>query len=242
MPQIHLLVRDLAAMALTKNAAARNVLIAADYQQLSSRRELRERQLLMRAFRRRLLAEILDCDSATLIFSQTADGKPWLPQHRLSFNLSHSRNALALAWSYDGIALGVDIEDRERRLRMSELAAHCFSAAEMAAWETQGCSKEQWLLIWTRKEALLKCAGIGLRMALPEVDTGRIDRHGNVAHEVLLPMGLQSWQLAGQVLSLAWARTDAGKTGTAQMLEAAPDIVLDAGAAEKLPARPAVVT
>ena|SRR6218665_1334131 len=227
MTPIHLVVRDLTSMARTESTAARNVLTAADYQQLSSRAEVRDRQLLMRGLRRRLLAEQLDCDPAALVFAQTADGKPWLPQQRLRFNLSHSRNMLALAWSQDDIELGVDIEDRDRRLRMQELAAHCFSPEEISIWETQGSSKDQWLLIWTRKEALLKCAGIGLRMALPKVDTAQMDKQGNVTQGQLAPMTVKSWQLPGQILSLAWNKTAANAT----------HIVLDAAGAHAQPAQ-----
>lgn len=201
MPRIHIAVRFFASM---DPAGMTRLLAPDDYQQLSSRAELRQRQLLGRACRRELLASALDCDPAALQFAQTANGKPFLPQQALSFSLSHSHTALALAWSKDGIALGIDIEDRSRRVRMDAIASSCFSRAETTAWEAADCNASLWLAIWTRKEALLKCNGLGLRMPLAELDTYNTDCHGHLHHDRLGHMTLQSWALDAQLLSLAW--------------------------------------
>lgn len=201
MPRIHVAVRLFAAM---DPAGMARLLAPDDYQQLSSRAELRQRQLLGRACRRELLAGVLDCDPATLQFAYMTGGKPFLPQHTLSFSLSHSHTALALAWSKDGIALGIDIEDRARRVRMDAIASSCFSRAEAAAWEAADHDVSLWLSIWTRKEALLKCNGLGLRMPLAELDTSHTDCHGHIHHDHLGHMALQSWAIDAQLLSLAW--------------------------------------
>lgn len=180
------------------------LLTADDHRELSSRAELRQRQLLGRACRRALLAAAVDTDPMRLVLARSPDGKPFLPEHSLSFSIAHSRSALALAWSHDGIPLGIDIEDRARRVRMAEVANSTFSPAEIAAWDAAGRDHSFWLAIWTRKEALLKCSGLGLGMALTELDTCSADDHGRLYQDRLGPLALQSWALPQQLLSLAW--------------------------------------
>lgn len=220
-PHIHIAVRQFATMDTGAMAA---LLTAEDYEQLSSRAEPRRRQLLGRACRRALLAAAVDTDPMRLVFAQAPGGKPFLLEHALSFSIAHSRTALALAWSRDDIRLGIDIEDRARRARMAEIANSTFSPAEIAAWDAAGRDRSFWLAIWTRKEALLKCNGLGLRIPLVELDTCSTDDQGHLHHGRLGQLALQSWALPQHLLSLAWpARAPAR-------------ITLDCCAAQVLPA------
>jgi 4'-phosphopantetheinyl transferase len=97
-------------------------------------------------------------------------GKPELAfEDPLAFNLSHSRTIAVLAVA-NGQPVGVDVE--YVRPIEPEVAARHFSAVELAALnQLQG---DAWVTgfyrCWTRKEAILKAEGVGLRRALDSFD------------------------------------------------------------------------
>ncbi|MCC5844611.1 MAG: 4'-phosphopantetheinyl transferase superfamily protein [Verrucomicrobia bacterium] len=96
-------------------------------------------------------------------------GKPFCPlQGAPSFNLSHAGGWVALALSTT-CAVGIDLEDLNRRVDRSKLAARYFTAAEQAA--VADGPPEMFFEIWTRKEARLKATGQGIRVPLNQVDT-----------------------------------------------------------------------
>lgn len=102
----------------------------------------------------------------------TADrhGKPWLPDHpQLHFNFSHSG-----PWALLGVAatpLGIDIEARIER-NADGLAEQITGPAERPRYAALAeAERGDWLTaLWTRKEALLKAAGFGLRLAPDRFD------------------------------------------------------------------------
>jgi len=96
-------------------------------------------------------------------------GKPFCPlEDTPSFNLSHAGGWVALALSTKG-AVGIDLEDLNRRVDRAKLVARYFSAAEQTAI-AEG-PPEMFFEIWTRKEARLKATGQGIRVPLNQVDT-----------------------------------------------------------------------
>ena len=63
----------------------------------------------------------------------------------------------------DGGRIGVDLEPTDRPVHHpSAMAERFFSPAERQAWLESGENMEQFLRIWTRKEALGKAQGLGL--------------------------------------------------------------------------------
>jgi 4'-phosphopantetheinyl transferase len=83
----------------------------------------------------------------------------------LHFNLSHAGGWLLIATRVDG-PIGVDIEFPRDGLDLERLARRVFSPAEQAglqrATERSAAAGQRWFFgCWTRKEALLKCLGIG---------------------------------------------------------------------------------
>jgi 4'-phosphopantetheinyl transferase len=133
----------------------------------------RIRYSLCHASMRRILASYLDRSPESLIFRERPGGKPDLvlsssdPQIR--FNLSHSKSVALLAIALD-IEVGADVED----IRPIEpgVAARYFSAAELASLAP--LRSQEWLdafyRCWTRKEAILKAEGLGLRIPLESFD------------------------------------------------------------------------
>ncbi len=120
---------------------------------------------------RSILAGYLQASPADLAFSAGSGGKPHLvcPEPALEFNLSHSRHCGLLAVAR-GLEVGVDVE--EPRTIQAGMPKRYFSAAEVG--ELSKLEGHAWLSAflrcWTRKEALLKAEGVGLRVPLDAFD------------------------------------------------------------------------
>ncbi len=151
---------------------------------------------------RHWLGELLACAPEAVTLATQAQGKPWLPGQDLAINISHSRQWLALAWSRQTRDIGVDIEDLGRGQAFDALARRYFHNGEVAAWQAAAPTlrERQWLHTWTRKEAVLKAHGLGLRLALNTLDT----RHSPVQHADLGRWAVHSHDLADAVLSISW--------------------------------------
>ncbi len=128
----------------------------------------------------RFLCGYADCAQAPLI-ERGVHGKPFAPMlPDLHFNLSHAGPHLLLAFAR-GQTLGVDLEQRDRRLSIEGIAGRFFAPREAQALaglppEPQ---KETFLRLWTRKEAVLKAIGHGLGFGLDRVEFS-LDRDGEV--------------------------------------------------------------
>jgi 4'-phosphopantetheinyl transferase len=124
------------------------------------------RFVLARAAMRLLLGARLDLPAAAVPLQQTAQGKPILePTHQIGFNLSHSRDSALFAIS-PPVMIGVDIE---AVAPMPEgVARRFFAPAETAALMalTGAARDEAFTRLWTRKEAVVKALGEGLRAPL----------------------------------------------------------------------------
>ena len=122
----------------------------------------RNRHVLAHAACRRILGEAVDCCPTDLVFSTTFDGKPFLAESRLHFNLSHSGEQAALAVS-TGCEVGIDIEmsppeaDRIAHLVLSDAELATYLGLPSPSRTTA------FLRAWTRKEAVLKGVGCGLQ-------------------------------------------------------------------------------
>ena len=135
----------------------------------------RATSILFRGVLRHLLSGYLGTDPTDLTFERSLRGKPELaPPYRaagLSFNLSHSRDMLAVAcWS--GRQVGVDIEYRDRTCEVTALARRFYHPAEQAqlAALDPAAQADQFFRWWTAKEALVKAWGCGLVDELAELN------------------------------------------------------------------------
>jgi 4'-phosphopantetheinyl transferase len=96
----------------------------------------------------------------------SATGKPFLPQHPLHFNLSHSGDQALI-----GIAntpLGLDIEQLKMNVQnVQELAPSVMHPLELAQFLKLSGSEQIVFFYtqWTQKEAYLKAIGTGLQQA-----------------------------------------------------------------------------
>jgi len=171
---------------------------------------LRRNQQLARAWRREILAQALNVESEQLVFEKEAHGKPYLVDKNISFNISHSIDAFSMVWCLENIALGIDIEDKSKKRQQQTLAARTFDSAEMKAWQNPEFlpiqAHEQWLKTWTRKEAVLKAHGLGIRLDLNTLNTENADE--TLTHPLLGEWRYQSFVLDEQVVSVAWMKNE----------------------------------
>lgn len=134
-----------------------------------------------RAVLGRLVAHYTGCAGPPRL-ARGERGKPHAPDiPGFEFNLSHAgvHVSLAFAWRQP---LGVDIEWRERRIQVQELARRFFAAAEADALDglDSDLRRAAFLRLWTHKEAVLKALGVGLSFGLDRLEFA-LDAAGNVA-------------------------------------------------------------
>ena len=203
---IHLVVRHFAEITPAEESRLLSLLTDADEEGIARHPVLRRNQQLARAWRREILAQALSVAPEQLVFEKEAHGKPYLADQKISFNISHSQEAFAMVWCLDEIPLGIDIEDKSKNRKEQTLAARTFDPAEMKAWQNPELSPkqahEQWLKTWTRKEAVLKAHGLGIRLDLNTLNTENID--DKLTHPLLGEWRYQSFVLGEQVVSVAW--------------------------------------
>jgi 4'-phosphopantetheinyl transferase len=126
----------------------------------------REAYVLAHALWRVALGSCLDVGAADVPLASTSSGQPSLPGTGLATSLSHSGSWTAIAVA-GAVTLGVDIERSASRMALGDLLSTICTPAEAANLEQlSGVTREQALLVlWTRKEALLKAFGVGLAEA-----------------------------------------------------------------------------
>lgn len=102
-----------------------------------------------------------------IIFEKNENGKPFLQDHsEFQFNISHTRNAIAVAIS--GELIGIDIE----KIRNTDLkiAKRFFTTLECEYIINNTDKSKAFYEIWTKKEAYIKYMGKGLSIPLGSFD------------------------------------------------------------------------
>jgi 4'-phosphopantetheinyl transferase len=106
-------------------------------------------------------------------------GRPRLPGHPLAVSISHSGDRVLVAFT-GGPAVGVDVE-QVKPVDVAAMARQVLGDGEAAP------ALPDFFRYWTRKEAMVKATGDGLRMALREVvvappgEPARLLRYGDRA-------------------------------------------------------------
>ncbi len=123
----------------------------------------RDRWIRSRAILRLVLGERLRTAPESLAFEYSRLGKPSLPAHPVChFNLSHSGDLAATACSVERV--GVDIEQWKDDLPAVSLAQHEFPTQEAAAVAGSTEPLLHFYRLWTAKEAVMKCTGLGMTL------------------------------------------------------------------------------
>lgn len=109
------------------------------------------------------------------------NGRPYLDGQMLDFNITHTDRAVfcALARNEQDGRVGLDAErvDRVSTLRSMALAQRWFAGEECRIF-AKAPIPEAFLSIWTRKEALVKWTGEGMRALRSEDTTTAETRYG----------------------------------------------------------------
>ena len=133
------------------------------------------RFILAHAGMRFILGRYCDLDPAKVPLRLDGNGKPLLPAaFQLGFNLSHSADTALLAVGRR-VEVGVDVERIHVLRDVLALAERHFSTSEMAHLQAMnpGTARDRaFLQCWTRKEAIAKSSGVGLRLDLRDFHVG----------------------------------------------------------------------
>ena len=121
---------------------------------------------------RRIFAAYLGVEASAIKYAIDAAGKPRLAGDLapLNFNLSHTEGFCALALCTREMEIGIDVE-RVRPMEHDIADIH-FSPTEREQLSTlhESAWQDAFFRCWTRKEALLKGEGLGLRIPLDSFD------------------------------------------------------------------------
>jgi len=155
-----------------------------------------DRYTLAHGVLRELLSHYSTVGPADLQLGTAPGGKPLLLRDggpRIAFNLSHSAERMLLAIA-EGREVGVDVESVERRVDPVKLARRYFLPCELEDIE-RAPEREQptrFFEYWVAKEATLKGAGVGLRLALDALRVHLTSDRSDARIESLDPQRLAS--------------------------------------------------
>jgi len=166
-------------------------------------------------FLRSVLGDQVGIEPGRLAMSSGRWGKPYL-QDGPAFNLSHSKR-----WALVGVApegnVGVDVEDVRPVADLESLiesTMHVDEARELLALPSDRRA-EAFFRLWTRKEAVVKAVGVGLR--IPPSEYCVTSRRAGTSHSVVASppaMDLSRWRVRSvewsdaSAAAVAWDRPD----------------------------------
>jgi 4'-phosphopantetheinyl transferase len=152
----------------------------------------RDRFTAARGYLRAVLSRYTGVEPRAIRFGYRDRGKPVLAaSHHVSagggglgieFNVAHSAD-LALIAVARGRETGIDLEEIRTQRDLLGIAERFFSRREID-WLRAAAGAEsarRFYTIWTRKEAYLKARGLGITVALEEIDVSAADAGGRVA-------------------------------------------------------------
>lgn len=110
-----------------------------------------------------------------MIILRNERNKPYLPEKKVAFNLSHSRDYLFIGISENG-EIGVDVESAQAfQRRRRSLLEDIYSKEELALYDSlkeyenaEHHQEEFFRIAWVRKEAVVKALGTGITVNLSD--------------------------------------------------------------------------
>ena len=196
-----------------QNESESYFLLLSDEEKLRAKRfkfeKHRQRFIIFHGFMRIILARYLNINPEKVQYNKGDNGKPYLLDSDLYFNLSHTQSMALLAVS-KGTEVGIDIEFKERKTDWQGVGKRFFSDIEQQSLFSRDINQQEnyFYSLWTRKEAYMKVLGTGLSLApanfsltVPPEPPALIEHYctkiappESVSFmDVVLPEGLQSY-------------------------------------------------
>ncbi len=124
---------------------------------------LNEYKLLSQIIRRLILSFFLDCPPQEITYKYQEKGKPILDNDNLFFNISHSKNYMAMALSINN-DIGIDIEALAYIPKLNSFLNTYLNPEEKAKFKKEFSNNKEYYAYtyWTMKEAYLKGRALGL--------------------------------------------------------------------------------
>jgi 4'-phosphopantetheinyl transferase len=123
----------------------------------------KQRFIVSRATLKYLSGRYLDLSPQDIVVGPGRNQKPFIQMTGipdLHFNIAHSGDCILVAFA--DTALGVDIEQMDKKFNFQEILERSFNPAETSFIQNSERSYASFFLHWTRKEALLKAIAKGI--------------------------------------------------------------------------------
>jgi len=120
-----------------------------------------------RGLRRKMLADATGLAPKEMTFVESEEGKPRaLNVAGWDFNVSHSGDYVAVAVGQGQV--GVDLEHVRPVREMGSIVDRYFHPDEAVTWRSlaPGLREEAFFVLWSAREAAMKCVGLGLARGL----------------------------------------------------------------------------
>jgi phosphopantetheinyl transferase len=171
-----------------------------------------QRFLASRYFLRKVLSEHTGEDPIHIRIGFTEHEKPFLCDHSLPFNLSHSGEFAVVGITRSG-NLGVDIETRDTLETAIQVSPRIMTSDEHTHWQTlpDNQKMDTFLKYWTLKEAILKAHGQGLLQDPRGIELELTEQAESIRSLAPVFSLLDQWQVGfvdppGPYPRVAWAR------------------------------------
>jgi len=174
-----------------------------------------QRFLLGHGFLREVLGRYMERAARSVGFERGPYGKPVVPGASFHFNLSDTKDAVAVAICAN-MELGVDVETVDRNVDHINVGQHYFTVEEQASIVEADDGKRRFLEFWTRKEAVLKASGVGIMDDLRVLRVDQAENRMMITHDVFIAMAapeyhVRTWAVdATHIVSLATPQRTTG--------------------------------
>ena len=122
-------------------------------------KQVQQRFINGRGFLRYLLSHYLNTNAQEISLNARPNGKLYLPDNPIFFNLAHSKHMVMYAFNYQH-EIGIDIEYRRPIKDVHAIAERVFSPIEqkylLSKSDNGKTTEEKFFQLWTRKEAIIK--------------------------------------------------------------------------------------
>jgi 4'-phosphopantetheinyl transferase len=149
-----------------------------------------------RVMARTLVGRALGCPPTAWKWREGRHGRPEIdaPDATWRFNVAHSAGLIVCALA-DGVDVGIDVEDLERRPVGPGFIRRYLSPIEAADVEAlpPAAQHERVLTYWTLKESYLKACGLGVSVPLAEITFTLADGRPRVAFHGSLAGTAADW-------------------------------------------------